>query len=156
MAGKEQYGITLHPFYLSERSPNEPFQPSIDPEFLHTLAYAPDLVHLLLAVFPHDNLAFESLDLDVPAVQQHGEVAVPSSFASHAVLGEFPSEVLHEIGALDADQTVVDGITLEDVAERTGDDQRDARILDGSGGLFPGRTRAKVETGDEEDTRAGG
>jgi hypothetical protein len=61
-----------------------------------------------------------------------------------AILGEPRSQVRDEVGRLDENQAVVDGVAFEDVTERTADNDRDPGVFDSRCGLFSRGARSKV------------
>lgn len=76
--------------------------------------------------------------LDFPALRDDSQLAVLATPVPHSVLGKSLRHVLDQARRFDKNQTVVDGVSLENVTERTADNERDTGVLDGGGSLFTG------------------
>lgn len=75
-------------------------------------------------------------NLDSPTLGNDGKITVLATTATLATKSELSGQIRYELWALDANETVVDGVTLEDVTERASDDKWDTRVLDRSRGLL--------------------
>ena len=100
----------------------------------------------------HRYLSRQALHLNLPS-WLNSQFSLLATLASHTVLCVLVCQVCDEFRRFDADKTVVDGIPLEDISERSGDNERDASVFDGGSSLFSGRTGTEVVPRYENNTR---
>jgi len=131
---------------------NVTLQPTAQPELLHARA---DRSH---GVSPGPTL--EAAHLDPPTRHMHrdreggvhrGLSRRATARAALPVLRVRPREVRNELGRLEAHETVVDRVPLEDVAERAREDERNAGRFQRRRRLLARGTRAEVVARDEDD-----
>jgi hypothetical protein len=137
----------LHPALQSARKP----------DLLHTLPDRSDLVALLLASSPHRHVDLRPNDIDLnlpPRLDR--PLSILASLPPHAILAKRPRQVRDKVRALDADEAVVDRVSLEDVSKRAADDEGHARVEEGRRGLLARGAGAEVEAGDEDAAGAKG